>query len=94
MAFCKNCGTPMTENEAFCKNCGAPVAKSTWDGGVLDTFLNSIVASLLITFTCGIGTPWAVCYMMKFVISHAIKTQTSKRGFEIKSQTFLIFSFI
>ncbi len=45
---------------------------STWDGGVLDTIANSIVASLLMTITCGIGTPWAICYMMKFVVSHAI----------------------
>lgn len=72
MAFCKNCGTTLTAKETFCKNCGAPVAKSTWDGGVLETFVNSVVASLIISFTCGIGTPWAICYMMKFVISHAI----------------------
>lgn len=48
------------------------VMGSDWDGGVLDTVVNSIVASLIITFTCGIATPWAICYMMKFVISHAI----------------------
>ena len=45
---------------------------STWDGGVFETIVNSIVASLIVSFTCGIATPWAICYMMKFVISHVI----------------------
>lgn len=45
---------------------------STWDGGVFDTFVNSLVASLIMSITCGIATPWAVCYMMKFIISHAV----------------------
>lgn len=46
--------------------------QSDWDGGVLETIVNSIVASLIITFTCGIATPWAICYMMKFIVGHAI----------------------
>lgn len=53
----------------------APAPKltgSTWDGGVLDTIANSIVASIIIGLTCGIATPWAICYMMKFVIGHVI----------------------
>ncbi len=45
---------------------------STWDGEVLDTIVNSIIASLIISISCGIATPWAICYMMKFVIGHAI----------------------
>ena len=45
---------------------------STWDGGVFDTVVNAIVASLIMTFTCGIATPWAICYMMKFIVEHAI----------------------
>lgn len=45
---------------------------SDWDGGVLDTIVNSIIASLIVTFTCGIATPWAVCYTMKFVIEHTL----------------------
>lgn len=49
-----------------------PFGFSDWDGSVLDTFLNSLVASLMITFTCGIATPWAVCYIMKYVVSHAV----------------------
>lgn len=72
MAFCKNCGTPLYEGDAFCKNCGTPLASSTWDGGVLDTVINSIVASVIISLTCGIATPWAICYMMKFIIGHAV----------------------
>jgi uncharacterized membrane protein YjgN (DUF898 family) len=50
----------------------APVRESTWDGGVFDTVINSIVASLIISFTCGIATPWAICYMMRFVVEHAV----------------------
>lgn len=46
--------------------------ESTWDGGVFDTIVNAIAASLIISFTCGIATPWAVCYMMKFIIQHAV----------------------
>lgn len=46
--------------------------QSTWDGGVFDTFVNALVASLIISFTCGIATPWAVCYMMKFIVEHAV----------------------
>ena len=73
MAFCKNCGTPVLEGETFCKNCGAPTASgSTWDGSVFDTIVNSIAASLICVLTCGIGAPWAICYIMKFVIGHAV----------------------
>lgn len=45
---------------------------STWDGGVLETFVAVIVASLMISFTCGIATPWAVCYLWNFIIGHVI----------------------
>ena len=72
MASCKNCGQPLEAAAGFCPNCGASVKISTWDGGVFDTVVNSIVASLIISITCGIATPWAVCYMMKFIVSHAV----------------------
>ena len=72
MAICKKCGNQVDENETFCKVCGASLAQSTWDGGVLETIINSIVASLIISITCGIATPWAICYMMKFIIEHAV----------------------
>lgn len=73
MAFCKNCGSQVFEGESFCKNCGASAASgSTWDGGVFETIVNSFVAALICAITCGIGTPWAICYMMKFVIGHTV----------------------
>jgi len=72
MAFCKKCGSPLDESAGFCNNCGTPVKASTWDGTVLDTFVNSLIASLIITFTCGIAAPWAICYMMKFIIGHFV----------------------
>lgn len=50
-----------------------PEAKtSQWDGGVFETIINSIVAGLIAGITFGIATPWAICYMMKFVIGHTI----------------------
>ena len=79
-AFCTNCGTKVQatpvavqqpNNDDYNGGYDAP-AGSTWDGGVLETFLASIVYSLIVTFTCGIATPWAVCYFYKFVISHVI----------------------
>ena len=45
---------------------------SRFDGSVLDTLLNSLAASCLISLTCGFGTPWAICYMYKFIIGHVI----------------------
>ncbi len=48
------------------------IANSTsgWDGGVLETIAASIVAALIMVFTCGIGMPWAVCYLMSYIIGH------------------------
>lgn len=48
----------------------APFAGSTWDGGVLETVVAVIIASLMISFTCGIATPWAVCYLWNFILNH------------------------
>jgi len=72
MAFCKRCGAEVSEDAAFCPNCRESLKASTWTGSVFDTFVNSLVASLIITFTCGIATPWAICYMMKFIINHMV----------------------
>lgn len=83
--FCASCGQqqpvaqpqPQPQQPYY----GAPVVnvnvaaaprESTWDGGVLDTFVNTLVASLIISFTFGICTPWAVCYMMRFIVEHAM----------------------
>ena len=82
VSFCANCGqkteapAPQAAPQPAPQPAPAPTAPaasaSSWDGGVLDTVVNSIVASLIISVTCGIATPWAICYMWKFIISHAI----------------------
>ena len=85
MKYCKNCGAALADEIQFCGACGAqqdtpavnmngpaqPFGFSDWDGSVFDTFVNSLVASLISSFTLGICTPWAICYMMRFIISHA-----------------------
>ncbi len=78
--FCTTCGNKVEAAQPVAPAAApapqyqpAPaVAESTWDGGVLDTFVNSLIASLIITFTCGIGTPWAMCYMFRFIAEHSI----------------------
>ena len=79
MQFCNNCGAKQGAAPAAAPVNPRPVPpvssiinNSTWDGSVLDTVVNSIVASLIMGLTCGIATPWAICYMMKFVIGHAV----------------------
>ena len=72
MAYCKKCGAEMADGASYCQVCGNTITQSTWDGGVLETIINSIVASLIISITCGIATPWAICYMMNFVIEHTV----------------------
>lgn len=73
--FCTHCGAQQAPQQAAPTvniNVTAQTSRfSDWDGGVLETVVAAIVASLIVTFTCGIATPWAVCYMMDFVISHA-----------------------
>jgi len=51
---------------------GSVMRESKFDGSVLETLLYGIGASLLISFTCGIATPWAVCLMWNFIISHVV----------------------
>jgi len=62
------------QQNAYQQPMAAPAVHSLsdWDGSVLDTFVNILIASLIITFSCGIALPWAICYMMKFIISHAV----------------------
>lgn len=45
---------------------------SRFDGTVLDTLLVSIAASLIAGITFGIATPWALCIMWNFIVSHVI----------------------
>ncbi len=83
-SFCLSCGAPAqpAQQQApvqpqqpvnnYVPNYAPAQPQSTWDGGVLDTIVNSIVASLIISFTCGIATPWAIVYMMRFIVEHAI----------------------
>ena len=86
MKYCKSCGAQLEDSMQFCNQCGArqedaPVVNvnvtnqtsrfSDWDGGVFETFLTMLAASLIISFTCGIATPWAVCYLVNFIVSHA-----------------------
>ncbi len=78
-SFCENCGTrvyhqpaaPVTPVYNGYAGGGAGMV-SSWDGGVLETIAASIVCSLITTITCGIGAPWGVCYLYKFIISHTI----------------------
>lgn len=84
-SFCPRCGAPVANsypqpqpqpqpqtNYTTNNYYTAPNRESTWDGGVLDTVITSLLASLLITITCGIAAPWAICYMMRFVVDHAV----------------------
>ena len=78
--FCTSCGTandgfaaePVGSVQPPVYNADPAPKASTWDGGVFETVINSIAASLIITFTCGIATPWAICYMIRFIVSHAV----------------------
>ena len=47
-------------------------AVSSFDAGALQCFGACLLTSIIIIFTIGIATPWAVCYMVKFVLSHII----------------------
>lgn len=77
VAFCANCGqkteTPAPQPAPQPAPAEAPAGKqSCWDGGVLETVAASIVASLIISITCGIGTPWAVCYLYGYILKHVV----------------------
>ncbi len=72
--FCPSCGARQTNASEDSSN-GQTISKSfpkfsDWDGGVLETVINSIIASIMIAITCGIATPWAICYIWNFVIGH------------------------
>lgn len=48
----------------------SPVSK--FDGTVFETFLYSLGASIIIGLSCGIATPWAICFMWRFIINHVV----------------------
>lgn len=73
--FCNQCGTRQEQQTHSPQYTQAPrnaqpMKFSDWDGSVFDTFINSLAASLMITFTCGIATPWAICYVWRFILGH------------------------
>lgn len=54
----------------------APVSgenpRSKFDANALESFCAFFVAGLIITLTCGIGTPWAMSYLLHFICRHAV----------------------
>ena len=45
---------------------------SEFDGGLLGLIGISILQGILITFTLGLGAPWAVCIRERWVAKHTI----------------------
>ncbi len=45
---------------------------STFDGSLLNYIGVSILSTLIIIFTLGIGTPWAICLRYGWKINHTI----------------------
>ena len=76
MSYCKKCGTELAEGQKFCSGCGEALVaenrESKWDGGVLETAINTIIASIICSLTFGLGAPWAMCMVIKFIVSHAV----------------------
>ena len=46
--------------------------ESKFDGTVFETFLYSLGASIIVSISCGIATPWAICFMWRFIVSHVV----------------------
>lgn len=46
--------------------------RSRFDANALESFCAFFVAGLIITLTCGIGTPWAMSYLLNFICRHAV----------------------
>ena len=46
--------------------------KSYFDGGMLTYILSCIISFFIITFTFGLGTPWAICIFYKWEIEHTV----------------------
>lgn len=47
-------------------------SRSNFDGGVLGYIGTSFVVVLIMMFTLGIGTPWAICYQQRWIASHTV----------------------
>ena len=46
--------------------------KSYFDGGILTYIFSCIISFFIITFTFGLGTPWAICIFCKWEIVHTV----------------------
>ena len=44
-------------------------SNSRFDAGLLEVLVESIVVALIIVFTVGLGTPWAICHHEKWLAS-------------------------
>ncbi len=72
---CPNCGNPTnTASNANVQPTAQDTSskKSSWNGSVGDTLINSLVASLIMSVTCYIATPWAICYIVRFIVDNAV----------------------
>lgn len=46
--------------------------ESKFDGGLLGLIGHNLLAGIIILFTLGIGTPWAVCMLYSWETKHTI----------------------
>ncbi|KXT76600.1 DUF898 family protein [Streptococcus sp. DD12] len=46
--------------------------QSYFDGGLLSYIGHSIIAGIMITFSLGLATPWAICWMQKWKAQHTV----------------------
>lgn len=65
-------GSSQQMNQPMYQQSYVQQAVSSFDGTVLECFCACLVSGIIITFTLGIATPWAICYMYKFILSHVI----------------------
>lgn len=64
---------PPNYNQGYQQPMGSPFGQghlSEFTGGIFDTFVAVLAASLLITITCGFATPWAITNLLKFIFGH------------------------
>lgn len=69
---CKNCGTPVRENEQFCKNCGQQLVDD----------INNVVKKPNVYLSIGIGLFGWFCWLLICVIINAICTITGINNIE------------
>jgi uncharacterized membrane protein YjgN (DUF898 family) len=47
-------------------------SESYFDGGLLSYVGHTLLAALIVFFTIGIATPWAVCFMQRWKAEHTV----------------------